>query len=260
MAVTPETISILGTSTTQFESAGAVEWLCSAGQITQEGLYTPPNFTGRYQVTARDSVGALSFGAAQVLGLWNFSTTYALPSERDRRVLVSETPSGVRHTRTKSGTFVKITAGNKVSTRAELDRLLEFWSWHNPTKRFVWVDPLSGRRFAVYADGEVEYSARGAHLWQWQVKVKSADEIDLPGQAFVIYNVLEARHEISFLYSGVAQTRGQYKLHDATEWTTFGDWSSTRTKIFPTLGAGLYNARVITRTGQASAVDTFTVF
>lgn len=257
--MTPAVASILGNESVQFESAGAVAWSSTGGSVSSAGLYSPPNFTGRFQVTAQDSGGFLDNGFAQVLGVFDFLLTYAQTSEQDRRVLVAETPSKVRHTRTKSGTFVKITAGNRSATQAELDRILEFWSWHNPSKRFLWLDKERGRRFPVYPDGEVEYSGRGL-LWQWQVKVFSADEIDVPGQAFVVYNPVEVRHEVSFQFTGVSPTRGQYRLEGDPDWTFFGDWSYDRTKIFPTLAAGIYEARVVTRTGQVSATDVFTVF
>lgn len=257
--MTPAVASILGNESVQFESAGGVAWSSTGGSVSSAGLYSPPNFTGRFQVTAQNSGGFLDSGFAQVLGVFDFVLTYAQTSEQDRRVLVAETPSKVRHTRTKSGTYVKITAGNRSTTRAELDRLLEFWSWHNPSKRFLWLDKERGRRFPVYPDGEVEYSGRGL-LWQWQVKVFSAEEIDVPGQAFVVFNPELAQYELDFLFAGVVPTRGQYRLQGGDEWTFFGDWSYSRKKVFPALADGVYEARVVTRTGQVSAIDTFSVF
>lgn len=250
--ISPQLPNVLGTETVQFSADQPVVWACSAGTIDSEGLFTPPNVTGGYRVTATNGDSEESFTDVLVLGVFPAGPSYGYSSARKKNVLSIETPNGTLHTRTKSGTALEIDLEGRNRPTSEYLAVERFFTAHYPAKSFLWRHPDTGAVYRVYI-GE-EFSAdtgNGPNLWTWTASVVTIGDTDLPFEVRA-EAIASTAVRVSWRYAGFAPLAVEWRAVGDTDWTRRPYTSSAFQDVVGLTERTEYEFRVVTKTFQVS--------
>jgi phage-related protein len=170
--VTPASAALSGTQTQQFTADQAVTWSASAGTITSGGLYTPPNVTGSYTVTARNASAQTTTVAVVVTGVFPAAPSWTYSAEQDKKVLVFRPESGPRQTRAKRAKSRRFDLTANHRSRAEYLKVESFWDAHYPNKNFYFTHPDLKTTLLVFFDAKLKEEWVGENLVNWSTVIE----------------------------------------------------------------------------------------
>jgi hypothetical protein len=256
--ISPASPNITGTDTVQFTADQPVLWSCSAGTITPEGLFTPPNVTGGYRVTATNEGAESSFTDVLVLGIFPAGPSYGYSARRKKNVLSIETPNGALHTRTKSGTGLTVDLEARNRPTSEYLAVERFFTAHYPAKSFLWRHPDTGAVYRVYLEEEFTGdSGSGPNLWTWSASVVTIGDTDLPFEVRA-HAIASTAIRVSWRYAGFAPVAVEWRAVGDTLWTRRPYTSSAYQDVVGLTERTEYEFRVVTKTFQVSGIASET--
>ena len=128
--VTPDSAVMRGQRTQVFTADQLVTWTASAGTISAGGLYTAPNVTGTYTVTARNAANETRSVTISVTAAIYRVPSYTYPVSEDKKVLRFEPESGPEQTRTKRGHKRRVEFNANDRQKAEVLEMRALWRAH----------------------------------------------------------------------------------------------------------------------------------
>lgn len=158
----------------QFYANQTVVWTATAGSITTGGLYTPPNVTGAYSITARNFANETTVVPVAVTGDFPRYYSYRIPRRFTKKVLIWEPERGADQTREKSGKRAFYDLKGTENSRAQYEEVEVFWNAHFPAKKFYLYDVVLERDRFFKFDSELKVEDESFDRISWSVAIKEA--------------------------------------------------------------------------------------
>lgn len=176
--IIPASVNMYGKTTQQFTADQAVDWTATAGVVSPTGLYTPPNVTGQYTVTATNEGAEATDAPVGVTG------EYPLQPHRPLEykiglpgVLVQIARDG----RTRTGRIVgsgelqrafKLFHQSKRKDAAQ--EVQQFFKDHYPEKVFHYANSYLDVDGLFYIDADIEGQITSGNAGEFYVAIIEA--------------------------------------------------------------------------------------
>ena len=173
--VTPASpFAIEGKQTQAFTADQAVTWSTSAGAITSGGLYTPPNVTGNYTVTATNGGGESTVVTVSVEGVFPALADYATPLTLSKKVRIFTPESGPRQAVGRGLKQSGFDLKRDDDALADVLELMAFGDAHYPHKRLIYRSIVLGITGLYEFDSNLKIEPISFDRVSWSCVIREA--------------------------------------------------------------------------------------